>query len=331
MKPQLHHRPDLHPEHFHGITTVAPQMLQLFDRIRRAARAESTVLVRGETGTGKELVARAVHACSRRASRPFRAVNCATFTPELLASELFGHVRGAFTGAVQNKSGLFEQADHGTLFLDEIAELPLELQARLLRVLQEQRFVPVGGTQEVSVDVRLVSATNAALRDLVADHRFREDLMYRVRVVVLYIPPLRERTGDLQALLWHFIDEFNETGLRRVDAVDHEAWEAICAYRWPGNVRELRNNVEQAFVFGEGPVLRLDELSLELQSSEPEPTAPTTAPPSPGAPELTLDQIRRAQLIDAIQRTGGRREEMAELLGLSRSTLYRRLKAFGLT
>jgi two-component system response regulator AtoC len=320
-------RPELQLQHFHGITTAAPEMRELFERIQRAARASAPVLVRGETGTGKELVAHALHACSPRSSKPFRAVNCATFTPELLASELFGHVRGAFTGAVQSKAGLFEQANHGTLFLDEIAELPLDLQSRLLRVLQEQSFVPVGGTHEVTVNVRLVSATNAALRDLVAERRFREDLMYRVRVVVLYIPPLRERTGDLAALLWHFIDEFNREGPRHVEAIAPDAWEAITAYAWPGNVRELRNNVEQAFVFGDGPVLHLNDLSPELQDGSP----PSPPAAGPRAPELTLDEIRRAQLVDAIKQTGGRRDEMARLLGLSRSTLYRRLRAYGLT
>ncbi|MCB9777518.1 MAG: sigma-54-dependent Fis family transcriptional regulator [Alphaproteobacteria bacterium] len=327
-------RPDLHPHDFHGLVTVSPKMLELFELIRRAARSNATVLVRGESGTGKELVATAIHQASPRHKHPFRAVNCATFTPELLASELFGHVRGAFTGAVRDKAGVFAQADQGTLFLDEVAELPLELQARLLRVLQQKRFVPVGATSEVEVDVRVVSATNAALRKLVGEGRFREDLMYRIRVVVLYLPRLAEREGDLEALAWHFIDRFNAEGLRRVHAIDRTAWEAMRAYSWPGNIRELRNNIEQAFVLGEGPVLRLEELAPELVAGEepvhaPDHTGHVDAPAAPATP--TLEDIQRDQLVAAIRATGGRREEMAERLGISRSTLYRRLKHFGLT
>lgn len=322
-------RPDLSPSSFHGMVTVAPQMHKLFELVRRAARADATVLVRGESGTGKELVATAIHVESPRATHPFAAVNCATFTPELLASELFGHVRGAFTGAVRDKLGLLSKADHGSLFLDEIAELPLELQARLLRVLQMRRFTPVGGTSEVEVDVRVISATNAALRKMVAAGSFREDLMYRLRVVVLYLPRLVDREGDLEALTWHFIDDFNRRGLRTIHAVDRRAWEAMQAYSWPGNVRELRNNLEQAFVLGEGPVLHLDELAPELRG-EGEPLTNDDDDAEPRPPP-TLAEIQREQLEDAIRKTGGRREEMAAMLGLSRSTLYRRLKRFGLT
>ena len=335
-------RPELDLVQFHGMVTVAPQMLQLFELVRRAARSDATVLVRGESGTGKELVATAIHAESHRGRHSFRAVNCATFTPELLASELFGHVRGAFTGAVQNKAGLLSQADKGTLFLDEIAELPLELQARMLRVLQQRRYTPVGGSTEVEVDVRIVSATNAALRKLVAEGRFREDLMYRLRVVVLYLPRLVEREGDLEALTWHLIDEFNARAQRQVHSVEAAAWAAMVRYPWPGNVRELRNNLEQAFVLGEGPTLRLHELAPEVQGEGDTwgpPEAPTRGEPvEPVEPAAhgrslphTLDELQRQQLVEAFQATGGRREEMARLLGLSRSTLYRRLKRLGLT
>ena len=333
--------PELQLHDVHGLVTVSPEMLRLFELMRRAARSDATVLVRGESGTGKELMAAAIHAESARAKKPFRAVNCATFTPELLASELFGHVRGAFTGAVRDKTGLFAQADRGTLFLDEVAELPLDLQARLLRVLQQQRYTPVGGTSEVEVDVRVVSATHEALRRLVAEKRFREDLMYRIRVVVLYLPRLVERSGDVEALTWHFIDRFNEKCRRRIRAIDSEAWEAIRAYGWPGNVRELRNNLEQAFVLGEGPVLTLDELAPELSGGEEHrPPGATSAYssvhngqaalPSSLAMGDTVEGIQREQLVEAIRSCGGRRGEMAERLGLSRSTLYRRLKHFGL-
>ncbi len=339
MTREMIRRPDLQLETFHGMMTVAPEMLSLFRRIQRVARSDATVLVRGETGTGKELVAHAVHQAGPRRQAAFSAVNCATFTPELLASELFGHLRGAFTGASADKAGLFAQADGGTLFLDEIAELPVELQARLLRVLQERAFVPVGGTEEVSVDVRLISATNASLRHLVHDGRFREDLMYRVRVVVLYLPRLVDRTGDLEALTWHFIDQFNEQGLRAIRGIDPRVWHAMSAYGWPGNIRELRNVLEQAFVLGEGPVLTCDDLPPELAG--PDPQCVQLDPILPAEPlsvdiqtkpvkALTLEDIQRDQIVEAIRKTGGRREEAAVLLGISRSTLYRRLKALGL-
>jgi two-component system response regulator AtoC len=203
---------------FHGIYSVAPQMFSLFERLPRVARSDASVLIRGETGTGKELVARAVHRLSARSKGSFQALNCATLTAELLASELFGHVRGAFTGAIRDRPGLFRQAHRGSIFLDEIAEMPLEIQARLLRVLQERSFVPLGGTDTVEVDVRVISATHRSLREESRMHRFREDLMYRVRVVPLFLPALAERTGDVEALTWHFLDQFAAQGQRRAAA-----------------------------------------------------------------------------------------------------------------
>jgi len=332
-------RPDLTFERLHDLVTVSPQMRRLFELVRRAARSDATVLVRGESGTGKELVAQALHAESARSDQPFRAVNCATFTSSLLASELFGHVKGAFTGAVADRKGLLSQAHQGTLFLDEVAELPLDLQARLLRVLQQRRFTPVGATQEVEVDVRVISATNAALRQLVREGRFREDLMYRIRVVVLYLPPLVERDGDLEALTWHFVDEFNERHPRTIHAIDQSAWTMMVNYPWPGNIRELRNNLEQAFVLGEGPVLLPDELAPEVRGlgaptmsrlSETDPEPEPGRDPSQGDGPLTLDDVRRNELLDAFRRTNGHRGKMAEELGISRATLYRWLKKQGL-
>ncbi|WP_428265721.1 sigma-54 interaction domain-containing protein [Haliangium sp.] len=309
-------RRDLAPEvtDFHGIITVAPEMQKLFRLLERVARTDSTILIRGQTGTGKELVARAIHALSGRARGPFRALNCATLTPELLASELFGHVRGAFTGAFKDRTGLFALADGGTVFLDEIAELPLELQARLLRVLQERNFVPVGGTEPVQVDIRLLSATNKALRQEVKQRRFREDLMYRVRVVPLFLPPLCERTGDVAALAWHFIEAFNRTNEREIDEIDRPAMEALLAYPWPGNVRELRNVIEYAFAVGEGPVLTLDQLTPELRGEPPEDEP------------LSEDDGERRRIHEALRATGGQKARAAELLGMSRSTLWRKLR-----
>src|SRR5213593_2658030 len=192
-------------------------MEALFTKMRRVARAQCTVLIGGETGTGKELVARAIHAESPRRRAPFQAVNCATFSPTLLESELFGHVRGAFTGAVRDRAGLFALADGGSLFLDELAEIPLDLQGKLLRVMQEKTFIPVGATRLVTVDVRVISATNKSLRREVAEGRFREDLSYRMRVVPLFLPPLRKRRGDIEALFWHFVEGMNRGGLRRIE------------------------------------------------------------------------------------------------------------------
>ncbi|MEO1271227.1 MAG: sigma 54-interacting transcriptional regulator, partial [Myxococcota bacterium] len=223
MSRKIIQKPDQEPTTFHGMVTVSPQMLELFALVERVARTDSTVLVRGETGTGKEMVARMLHAMSNRSSKPLKAINCATLTPELLASELFGHVRGAFTGAIRDRRGLFALAHGGTVFLDEIAEIPMEIQARLLRVLQERTFVPLGATEPVSVDVRLVSATNTSLRQAVEKRMFREDLMYRVRVVPLFLPRLTEREGDVEALTWTFIERFNARGGRQITGVDGQA------------------------------------------------------------------------------------------------------------
>ena len=318
-------RPDLHLDSFHGLLTVSPEMKALFRKIERAARTDASVLVRGESGTGKELVARALHDASPRRNKPFRAVNCATFTGELLASELFGHVRGAFTGAVHDKPGLLSMADGGTVFLDEVAEMALDVQARLLRVLQDQTFVPLGGTTPIHVDVRVISATHESLRTLADQGLFRSDLMYRVRVVPLYLPRLAERTGDIEALTWTFIDRFNALGHRRIEAIAPDAYDALLAYPWPGNVRELRNNLEQAFVLGEGPLLTLEELTPELQEAPPPP------PPEAPDPAGTWRDLERAQIVAALQAAGGTRTLAAKALGMSRSTLWRKMRELGLS
>src|SRR5213594_4506560 len=310
---------DLRLRSFHGIFTVAPEMEALFAKLRRVARAQCTVLVGGETGTGKELVARAIHAESPRRRAPFQAVNCATFSPTLLESELFGHVRGAFTGAVRDRQGLFALAHQGSLFLDEVAEIPLDLQGKLLRVMQEKTFVPVGATRPVTVDVRVISATNKALRREVLEGRFREDLSYRLRVVPLFLPPLRQREGDVEALFWHFVDEMNQGGLRRVTGVTRAAMDAIRSYTWPGNVRELRSAVEYAFVVGEGPTLDVQDLTPELRGQAP-----------PGIPSLSLADTERERMLRVLAKHKGRKAAAAAELGISRSTLWRRLYAYHL-
>jgi len=309
---------------FHGIYTVAPQIEALFATLRRVARADCTVLLGGETGTGKELVARAIHAESPRRKAPFQAVNCATFSPTLLESELFGHVHGAFTGAVRDREGLFVLADRGSLFLDEIAEIPLELQGKLLRVMQEKTFIPVGATRPVTVDVRVISATNKSLRREVADGRFREDLSYRMRVVPLSLPPLRERQGDVEALFWHFVEGMNRGGLRRIEGVTRTAMDAIRSYSWPGNVRELRSAVEYAFVVGEGPILDVGDLLPELRGEPPPGT------PAPWLADNERERMERERMLAALAKHRGRRAAAAAELGISRSTLWRRLYTYRL-
>jgi two-component system response regulator AtoC len=301
------------------MVTVAPEMDVFFERLRRAARTHATVLVRGESGTGKELVAQALHRMSPRAARPFYAINCATLDRELLASELFGHVRGAFTGAVRDRAGLFQLADTGTVFLDEVAEMPLDIQARLLRVVQEKRFVPLGGSEPLTVDVRIVSATHEALRIRVEEKKFREDLMYRLRVAVLYLPRLVERTGDVEALTWSFVREFNQQGFRTIEAIDQDALDLMLAYGWPGNIRELRNNLESAYALGEGPILTVDDLAPELRGLEP-----------PGRSKAVSAKDERDELIEALRAANGHKGRAAQILGVNRSTLWRKLRMLGI-
>jgi two-component system response regulator AtoC len=309
-------RPDLQLTTFHGMVTVAPQMLDLFELLRRVSRTQASILLRGETGTGKELAAAAIHELSPRSTGPFRAVNCATLTPDLAASELFGHVRGAFTGAVTSRDGLFVLADGGTVFLDEVAELPLDIQGRLLRVLQERTLVPVGGVNPVQVDIRLLTATHKSLREEVEGRRFREDLMYRIRVVPVFIPPLTERTGDIEALTWFFVDMFNRQGDRQVTGFDADAYEMLRMYPWPGNVRELRNVIEYAFAVGEGPTIGAEEFPPELRGE---------LPARRGDPRSTEDD-ERDRILEALRMARGQKSHAAELLGISRTTLWRRMR-----
>jgi len=296
---------------FHGLPTRDPGMFQVLQMVRNIAETDATVLVRGESGTGKELIARGIHRESSRKNGPFIAVNCAAFTPTLLESELFGHTKGAFTGAVSNRKGIFAQADGGTLFLDEVAELPLDLQAKLLRVLQERTLVPVGSTEAVPVDVRVIAATHKALREEVKAGRFREDLMFRLRVVPVFLPPLRERPLDVDLLLHHFVDEFNRRGPRVVSGFSPDAMRSLLDYRWPGNIREVRNVVEYAFAVGRGPTIERSELPPELRESAP--------PVLPAKDEGALVQ----QALEAAQ---GDLQRAAEILGVSRTTFWRMRK-----
>jgi two-component system response regulator AtoC len=304
------------------MVTVSDEMSEFFELVERVARTDAAALIRGETGTGKELVAEAIHDLSRRSGEPFQVLNCATLTPELLASELFGHVEGAFTGAVDDREGLFARADGGTVFLDEIAELPIDLQARLLRVLEEGSFSPVGQTESISVDVRLISATHTSLRNAVDRGEFREDLMYRIRVVPLFLPRLAERSGDIEMLAWHFIDEFAADSPRSIEGISGDAMEAMQSYEWPGNVRELRNVIQHAYIVGTGEILELDDLTPELRG-EP--------PPNQSPERMTERQLERRRLIEALDEADGEKQKAAELLDISRTTLWRKLKEHGIS
>ena len=306
-------------QNFHGILSRSPAMLDVFRLIENAAETAVTVLVRGESGTGKELVARAIHDLSIRKNAPFLAINCAALSSNLLESELFGHVRGAFTGAIKDHSGLFQRAHGGTLFLDEVAELPLELQAKLLRVIQERNYIPVGGTGSVSVDVRIIAATHRSLREEVRNGRFREDLMYRLRVVPIFIPPLRERREDIGLLIWHFIQLHNADNFRKIEKIEPLAMRTLLDYSWKGNVRELQNVVEYAFAVGRGTSLRLSELPPEFR--EPSTKEPNSKP----APTLSNDQ-EAISIRLALEQNNGMITLAAQSLGMSRATFWRKRK-----
>ena len=311
------------PQSFHGILSRDPIMREAIKIIRNVAETEATVLIRGESGTGKELVAHALHMESVRRNKAFLAINCAALTPNLLESELFGHVKGAFTGAVRQHAGLFQRAHGGTLFLDEVAELPLELQAKLLRVLQEQSFIPVGGDTAIQVDVRIIAATHRSLREEVKAGRFREDLMYRLRVVPIFLPPLRERRQDVNLLLWQCIQHHNQQGPRHVASIAPDAMRRLLDYRWPGNVRELKNVVEYMFAVGRGAEITLEDLPPEFRET---PSANSSADSS-----LAPKRSNEAELIrEALQLANGHLEIAAQHAGMSRATFWRKRKKYGL-
>jgi transcriptional regulator with PAS, ATPase and Fis domain len=312
---------------FHGFLSRSPQMKDVFQIIQNAAETEANVLVRGESGSGKELVAKAIHKLSSRSNAPFLAINCAALSSNLLESELFGHVRGAFTGAIKDHKGLFQRANGGTLFLDEIAELPLELQAKLLRVLQERNYFPVGGSNSIDVDVRIVAATHRSLREEVKKGRFREDLMYRLRVVPIFLPPLRERREDISLLIWHFIEQHNNKRIRVIEKIDPDAMKLLLDYLWPGNIRELHNVVEYAFAVGRGSTLRLSELPPEFR----EPCiVDSVHKRSRKKIELLSQKDEIAAIRKTLEQSEGHVSMAATILGMSRATFWRKRKLYGI-
>ena len=316
-------KPERGSQNFHGILSRSPAMQDVFTLIANAAETAVTVLVRGESGTGKELVAKAIHNLSVRKNAPFMAINCAALSSNLLESELFGHVRGAFTGAIKDHSGLFQRAHGGTLFLDEVAELPLELQAKLLRVIQERNYIPVGGDRSISVDVRIIAATHRSLREEVKNGRFREDLMYRLRVVPIFLPPLRERREDISLLLWHFINLHNAADFRKIDKIEPFAMRTLLDYPWLGNIRELQNVVEYAFAVGRGTTLRLSELPPEFR--EPQAKHIIHKPHS----SLSTDQ-EEFTIRQALTQHNNMITAAAQSLGMSRATFWRKRKLYGI-
>lgn len=309
---------------FFGMWTADPGMQRVFQIVNKAAQSDVSVLLRGETGTGKELLAKALHDLSARKAGPFHAISCAALPASLLESELFGHVRGAFTGAVRDNPGHFRLANRGTLFLDEVAEMPLDVQAKLLRVLETHSVIPVGGQEPIRVDVRIVAATHKALRAEVEAGRFRADLMYRLRVVPIFIPSLRERGSDVIGLAQRFIRELNGRRQRRIERIATDAARRLSEHDWPGNVRELRNVIEYAFVIGEGPLLSLADLPPELHA----PVAGRATSPLPPLPDSSQQQAARIR--QALQQTSGHPGDAAQLLGISRVTLWRQIRRHGL-
>ncbi|HEX6210494.1 MAG TPA: sigma-54 dependent transcriptional regulator [Methylomirabilota bacterium] len=308
------------PHAFAGIIGRSPAMLAVFDLVETVARTTSTVLITGESGTGKELVARALHQHSLRRDRPFVALNCGALPETLLESELFGHMKGAFTGAESAKKGLVEVAEGGTIFLDEIGEMTPMMQVKLLRVLQERRFRRVGGVEEIEADIRVVAATNQDLPKLVADGRFREDLYYRINVIPVHLPPLRERREDIPLIADHFLAKYRTQMGKAVTGLSGEALRLLEAYRWPGNIRELENVIERAVALEQSPTVLAESLPPALRVNGGAGLPPGDVDPLPEGGfdlERHVREVERRYLAQALERAGGVQVRAAELLGMS--------------
>jgi len=313
-----------------GLIGRTPAMLDVYKMIARISDSSAAVLVTGESGTGKELVAQAIHTHSQRADAPFIAVNCGTLTETLLESELFGHVKGSFTGAIANKRGLFEQAGEGTVFLDEVSETSPALQVKLLRVLQEREVVPVGGAEVIKVRGRVIAASNTDLEKLSASGVFRRDLLYRLNVIQLHLPPLRERSPDIPLLVAHFMRKHAPAG-KSPPTIDAKAMQALAAYSWPGNVRELENVIERAITLSQGCGVTADDLPRRIPLEHVNGKTATLSPDDladlfSGLP--SLDELERRYIIHVLDSTGSNRKRTAEILGINRKTLYRMAARF---
>jgi len=311
-------------ESFEGIVAASSHMKMVLDRVRRLARSKLTVLIYGESGTGKELIARAIHRLSDRRDEAWVPVNCAGISEGILESELFGHVKGAFTHAISDRAGLFEEADGGTIFLDEVGDMPLAMQAKLLRVLENGEVVRVGSNRAIRVDVRVVAATNKNLKEAVSERTFREDLFYRINQAEINLLPLRDRPEDIPPLVYAMMERASREHGKQVTGITPEAMRALCNYRWPGNIRELENVVSQMVVFCDGPTLDTKDLPASPSIS------PTTdiVPVAARAMNVTLDELTKLAIQHALRQHDGNREKAAKQLGIGTRTLYRKLREY---
>ncbi|MDX1622439.1 MAG: sigma-54 dependent transcriptional regulator [Gemmatimonadota bacterium] len=318
--------------HFGEIVGASDAMQEIFASIRKVASADTSVYIYGESGTGKELVARAIHRESARRDGPFIKVNCSALAEGILESELFGHEKGAFTGAVRERKGRFELAHKGTLFLDEISDIPPSTQVKLLRVLQEKEIERVGGEETIEVDVRIISATNRDLAPLVEEGSFREDLFYRLHIIPIEIPPLRDRKEDIEPLVSHFIQGVAGEIGKPIEGIDEEALEMLHRYDWPGNIRELENMIERAIVLCEGSVLGPEEFPLDHHAAPRAGGTETLAVPPIGTMTLddAMEKLERTMIENALDRADGVKTRTAELLGIKTSALYYKLEKYGL-
>ena len=305
------------------IVGKSPAMREIFSKIRRAAPSDSTVLLTGESGTGKELVARAIHALSERAHKEFVPVDCSALVESLLESELFGHVKGSFTGAFQTKHGLFELANHGTFFFDEISNLSLNIQAKLLRVIQEREFMKVGSQKRIKLDIRIIASSNRDLTEAIKDGSFREDLYYRLSVVPIKLPPLRDRTGDVPLLVEHFLNLHSQKRNGRQREASKRALEMLSAYSWPGNVRELEHTIERILILEDCDVIEPEHLPAFISQRQGEFQVFSDE-------SFSLEELEKRYIQFVLRRTKGRRQETARILGINRKTLAAKIKKYGL-
>jgi DNA-binding NtrC family response regulator len=305
------------------IVGQSPAMQKVFAQVRRAAPSDSTILITGESGTGKELVARAIHQLSHRSDQEFVAVDCSALVPSLLESELFGHVKGSFTGALQTKHGLFELANNGTFFFDEISNLSLNIQAKLLRVVQEREFMKVGSQKRVKLNIRIIASSNRDLKEAIKAGEFRNDLYYRLSVIPIELPPLRERTGDVPLLIDHFLKKYKQKSHREVKGVSPRALDMLCAYPWPGNVRELEHTMERILIIEAPEVILPEHLPGYIYQKQADLQALTPR-------RCTLEELEKHHIQSILTLTQGRRQESARILGINRKTLSQKIKKYNL-
>lgn len=311
---------------FANIIGKSPQMREIFELLKRVAPTDANVLVVGESGVGKELVANAVHAHSNRADQAFVKINCASFPKDLIESELFGYRKGAFTGATTDRTGLLKAANGGSLLLDEIGEMPPDLQTRLLRTLESREFRPVGSNESQPTDFRLISATNVDLETALRNGRLREDLYFRINTITIHVPPLRERPDDIPLLCQHFLEKYGTRHGRRIAGLAPDAYQALLGHRWPGNIRELEHTIERGVLVAPGDEIRLADLpSLGTQA----PASKSSSHPG-GLPAVTLQELERMAILQMLKQTNGNKQEAAHRLGVYRQTLYSKIKKYGL-